>query len=537
MTKDFTANDLIVATSLFFMMLGNQAFFSNVFVAYPLKIENLAFLASLFVTFTCANVIVLSLLCFRFTIKPILITLLVLSSMAAYFMDTYNIVISHEMVDNILQTDSSETYDLWNVKQAAYLLLLGILPSILVYRARLVFHPLRRSILSRVFLLGFSIATIVSLALLFGSHYASFFREHKTLRFYANPSYFLYSINKYVNLYFDHGNSEIRQIGLDAKTPVTDMQRELIIFVVGETVRSDHMSLNGYARKTNPNLENEAVYSFDNFWSCGTSTSMSVPCMFSQLTRDNYDKYEAKGTENVLDLLVRSGVNVVWLDNNSDSKGVAERVTYVDYRSSEVNPICDAECRDEGMLANLQDYIDSHPSGDIFIVLHQMGNHGPAYFKRYPPSFEKFKPTCNTNMLEQCSQLEITNTYDNAVLYTDHFLSETVALLKRNDGVFEAALLYVSDHGESLGENGLYLHGLPYAMAPDTQIHVPVVMWFGEHFDKTEIDFQKLDQSLSNKYSHDNIFHTILGLFEVETDQYNPELDIVSHEPSEIPGG
>jgi len=178
-------------------------------------------------------------------------------------------------------------------------------------------------------------------------------------------------------------------------------------------------------------------------------------------------------------------------------------------------------------LLNLQNYIDAHPQGDIFIVLHQMGNHGPAYYKRYPPAFEKFRPACKTNQLEHCSIEEISNAYDNAILYTDYFLSQTIQLLKKNDGQFETALLYVSDHGESLGENNLYLHGLPYWIAPDAQKHVPLVMWFGEHFDKDELNLSALRRKEDNPLSHDYIFHTILGLMEVQTSIYDPSLDLI----------
>ncbi len=206
---------------------------------------------------------------------------------------------------------------------------------------------------------------------------------------------------------------------------------------------------------------------------------------------------------------------------------------YQDYKTPATNPICDPECRDEGMLYGLQEYIDSHKQGDIFILLHQMGNHGPAYYKRYPPTFEKYTPTCKSNQLEDCTKEEIGNAYDNAILYTDYFLSKIIDFLKRNNTRFETAMFYIGDHGESLGENGLYLHGLPNILAPDAQKHIPFIMWFGESFDKEEIRFKTLKDKLHNRYSHDNIFHTILGLMEVETSVYMQEMDIINIENDE----
>ena len=177
------------------------------------------------------------------------------------------------------------------------------------------------------------------------------------------------------------------------------------------------------------------------------------------------------------------------------------------------------------MLPRIQEYISEHKKGDIFIVLHQMGNHGPAYYKRYPREFEKYSPTCKTNQLESCSKAEIDNAYDNAILYTDYFLSKVVGLLKQNSAEFESAMFYVSDHGESLGEKGLYLHGMPNFIAPDTQLRVPAILWFADNFN--DIDSESLKKNRNMKYTHSHIFHTILGFMEIETSVYDKEMDIV----------
>ena len=203
---------------------------------------------------------------------------------------------------------------------------------------------------------------------------------------------------------------------------------------------------------------------------------------------------------------------------------------YQDYKQPGINPVCDIECRDEGMLAGLQEYIDGQQQGDILIVLHQMGNHGPAYSKRYPPAFERFTPTCTTNQLNECTNEEIGNAYDNAILYTDAFLAQAITLLKNNSQKFETAMAYFSDHGESLGEYGLYLHGLPYAMAPESQKHIASVFWFGDRF---KIDKKALRDKATQRFSHDNLFHTVLGLFEIETSVYNKQLDIARNAPEQ----
>ncbi len=370
---------------------------------------------------------------------------------------------------------------------------------------------------------------VVAIILILSDFYASFFREHKPLRFYANPTYYIYSALKYSGVFVRGEKLPFQTVAQDAKIPPTDKDRELIVLVVGETARADRFSLNGYEKKTNPHLEKEEVISFRNVLACGTSTAVSVPCMFSAYHRDDFSHDKFESTENILDVLVRTNASVLWLDNNSDSKGVAVRIEYHSYRSADNNPVCDEECRDEGMLHGVQPFIDSKPSGDIVIVLHQMGNHGPAYHKRYPDNFEEFTPVCKTNRLENCSSDEINNAYDNAILYTDYFLSQVIAVLKNNDAKFETAMLYVSDHGESLGENNIYLHGLPYFIAPDVQKRVPFIMWFGENI-KHEIDLDTMKANVDKEYHHDSLFHTLLGLLEVETTLYDKSMDMILHE-------
>lgn len=528
--NEATSQTLIIITSLFLVLLGNVTFFNNVLEVYPAKLENFVFLISLLILFTCVNIILFSLVCFSKATKVILITVLLTSSLAAYFMDTYNIIIDDLMIDNIIKTDMNESLDLLSFKQVLYFLLLGILPAIFIYKIKIITLPTKRAVLSRLILLGGALTIIVIIILSLGSFYASFLREHKPLRFYANPSYYLYSGIKYANSFFKSSTLTLKTIGGDAIAPPSDSTRKLVIFVVGETARSDHFSLNGYNKKTNPYLEQEEVISFDNTQSCGTSTAHSVPCMFSIYNRSNFSKSKAKSTENVLDILQQVGTHVTWLDNNSDSKGVADRIPYQSFKSPKNNPVCDIECRDEGMLINLQNYIDNHPIGNIFIVLHQMGNHGPSYYKRYPKAFEKFTPVCKSNQLEQCSSEEINNAYDNAILYTDYFLSKAIQLLKNNKIEFESSLLYASDHGESLGEKNLYLHGLPYMIAPDTQTHVPMIMWFSNSFNNRErVGFEALKKKRHKPLSHDNLFHTILGLMGIKSSVYNEKMDIIEY--------
>ena len=520
---------LTVAVALWVVLFCNYSFFSRVLDVYPLEPENAGFILSLGVLLSALTVVLLSVFAETRVMKPLLIAFLILAAVTAYFMDTYHVIISSELVESALETDSSESLGLFNLKLIAYVFLLGVLPGILVWRTDFPERRFRTAVLSRVKLLVASLIIAVVTLVTFNSAYASFFREHKSIRFYTNPITPIYTAVKFADEKWGGDESvPYRHLGLDATQRSSDHKRRLVIMVVGETARADHFSLNGYAHDTNPLLKKEQVASFANVWACGTATAVSVPCMFSVLDRASYEGKVARNTDNVLDIIDRAGVNVIWLDNNSDSKGVADRIAYVSYRNRDVNPDCDTECRDPGMLAGVKDYVAKKADGDILVVLHQMGSHGPEYAKRYPRARTQFSPVCESNLLENCSEDEIRNAYDNSILYTDYFLSQVIEYLKSESDEFAPAMLYLSDHGESLGDNGIYLHGFPYAFAPDEQKHVPMIFWSGEGYDRAQ---RKLAQKgfLNKPFSQNNLFHTLLGLLEVNTSVYRADLDIFAN--------
>lgn len=526
--QPITQYRLIVITAIFLTLFTNVAFFKNVIEVYPLTTTNILFVLSLFVMLTTVIVLILTLLSSKHTTKPLLIAFLIISSLTNYFMNSYHIVIDESMIRNSIQTDLNESMDLFSLELVGYLLILGILPSIAVYKFPLKLGTFKQETILKLKTIGISLGVIVLLFLIFSKFYTSFFREHKPLRYYTNPTYPIYSTVKFITGSLKNSKKELKIIGKDAQINQKEHKTKLVIMVVGEAARADRFSLNGYERETNPLLKQEDIINFSNIHSCGTSTAVSVPCMFSIYEREDYSDSKARTTENVLDVLNHTDkVAILWRDNNSDSKGVGERIVCQDFKNGTTNTVCDVEPRDEGMLVGLDEYIKTNKGKDILIVLHQMGNHGPAYYKRYPKSFEKFTPVCTTNQLEKCSQDEISNAYDNAILYTDYFLSKVINFLKPYSNNYETAMMYMSDHGESLGENGLYLHGLPYFMAPSAQTHVASLMWFGGEITK-EIDLKKLKSYSNEEFSHDNLFHTLLGVFNVSSSVYEKEKDILA---------
>ena len=512
----FRPYQIFIVTALFLAASANLTFFSAVLDLYPIA-DNTGFMVSMTVLLVACLVLLMSLfsliLPWRMTVSLLLLT----AAATSYFSDQFGTVIDIEMIRNVFETDAAESTDLLSSSLILRIILLGIAPVAVIWWLPIQAAGFWRGKLNFVLTGAVALALMAACVFSFSSQYASFFREHKTVRYYISPAYPIYSALLF-GASFAPTEGPIPFMSLEAVANILETEEahaELVILVVGETARADHFSLNGYERETNPLLKSETnLISFSNIHSCGTSTAISVPCMFSYSAHDGFDVKSARNTENGLDLLQTAGVNVLWRDNNSDSKGVADRVPFENFRSAELNPVCDEECRDIGMLDGLQAYIDSK-TGDILIVLHQMGSHGPAYSRRYPPEFEKFTPACQSGELADCSQEEIINAYDNTILYTDYFLSKVIALLKANSPKFEAAMFYVSDHGESLGESGIYLHGIPYSFAPEAQTHVPVIAWIGE---SSDIDYPQSLALKDQPNSHDVVFDTLLEVFEVTTD-------------------
>jgi lipid A ethanolaminephosphotransferase len=327
----------------------------------------------------------------------------------------------------------------------------------------------------------------------------------------------------------------IQPLGKDAHltTLGKSLQKPLlVVLVVGETARADHFSINGYSRPTTPLLEKENIINFSSVYSCGTETAISVPCMMSFLTRKGYSNEKAKRQESVLDVLNHAGIGIFWRDNNSSCKGACDRLAYENIQKWKLPELCnDRECFDKALLFELDKKLNDIQSstGHKLIVLHQKGSHGPDYYHRYPKKEEYFQPVCQTSELQECSSEEIINAFDNSIRYTDQFLAATLDWLKHQEANYDVAMIYLSDHGESLGENHLYLHGMPYLIAPDVQKRVPLFFWMSTGFERNNrINRQCLKNSSLQTFSQDNLPHTLMGFMNVSSQVYNAELDMVA---------
>jgi lipid A ethanolaminephosphotransferase len=525
--------------SLWMLLFLNRAFIGHLVRVYPLA-ENVGFVG-------CVLLIVWLLFATFFSalqiprIWPAVWGLLMLLGTGfAYYMDSYGVVIDADMWVNIVQTQPQEVLDLISMKMGLYVLVYGLLPaSCLIWLSskrrksaagqtnsfRLAFkqYTVQLSLYSGILILVLGVGVIV-----FGKNFGSFFRENKIIRYYVNPLGPIQGVGKLIQKEWQSKrHSEDKTFTIvdpGAKIVKTGVKPRLLLLIVGETARLENVGINGYNRQTTPKLQNQPVLSYTNTESCGTSTAISVPCMFYPFGEDKFNQNAFEHHENAVDILGKVGVKLLWRDNNSSSKGVAEHgesVLYQNYRDGGVNPSCDEECRDEGMLIGLEDWLKQNAQKDALIVLHQMGSHGPAYYKRYPRGFEQFTPVCKTPQLEQCDRQAVVNAYDNTILYTDYVLSKSLEWLRGQRAEYDVAWLYISDHGESLGEQGIYLHGLPKWIAPSAQITPAMMSW------RPEQDQVKpwRAQTSAKKVSHDDLFHTLMGFYGVQIKGYQKQRD------------
>jgi len=487
------------------------------------------FALAMFGSFTAAYVAFACLLATRWTVRPLLAVLVLVAAALAYYMDRYAIYFDRSMLRNVVVTQWSEARELLGPRFILHMALFGVLPAALLWWPRLGRRTLGRAAAVRVAWVAVAVIVAVGCLLPVFADFASLMRNQRQLRFLLNPG------NAVAAAVAEAWGSGQRvppasiPVGADARRAAGARQRPtLFVLVVGETARAQNFSLDGYARPTNPELARRNVVNFPHVTACGTSTEVSLPCMFSSFGRRHYDADKIASHQSVLHVLHRAGVEVLWRDNQSGCKGVCAGLEEQDMAQVAGPAQCPGgDCFDEVLLQGLQERA-AQARGNLLVVLHQLGSHGPAYDRRYPAPFRRFTHACAHDDLRQCSQAEIVNAYDNTLLYTDHVLGRLIDFLAGQEQRFDTAMLYVSDHGESLGEAGLYLHGVPYAIAPDVQTHVPMVAWLSPSFVRdTGLDEGCLRARAAQPASHDNLFHSLLGAFDVQTQAYDPGMDLL----------
>ena len=523
---ELSVETLALLGSVYFAATANGRFWAAAWAAG----DHAAYLmVALFVLLVGLHGLLLGLLLARRWARALLGVLFLGTALATYYMGAYGVYLDGDMLRNVAHTDWAESRELLTPGLLAHLLLFGVLPCVAVQRVTLKVRPFLRALAVRsVFLVAMWSLVMVGAAMSF-KDLSSLLRNHHDVRYLVTPSNYLYGVARMALAGTDDAHAPLLPIAEDARRSVAGAttRPRLVVLVVGETVRAANWGLDGYRRDTTPELAASDAINFSHVRACGTSTEVSLPCMFSPFGREDYDERRIRTHQSFLHVLDRLGVAVEWHDNQSGCKGVCRGLPLEMISPSSDAALCNGlRCYDEVLLGALP-RAATPDRRDRIVVLHMLGNHGPSYFQRYPPAFERFRPACRHAELGQCSQEEIVNAYDNAVLYTDHVLAGLIGRLSALED-YDTAMIYLSDHGESLGERGMYLHGVPYAIAPRQQVEVPMVMWFSPRFAAdTGLDVACLRARTAQPTGHDSLYPTVLGLFDVQTASRRHERDLV----------
>ncbi|KTF16541.1 phosphoethanolamine--lipid A transferase [Pseudoalteromonas carrageenovora] len=531
-----SANAFVVMIACYYCLVINIPFIQGSFSAITsLASFSWLFLLSVPLLLLCLLIIFFSIVSVRWLLKPINYLLLIISSGVLYGSLSYGVVFDYSMIQNTFETDSSEALSYLNPQLIGFLLLFCALPVFILSKVKIHFARPHQEAISRVKLIVACCLLIALVVANFYADYAATGRNNRILKKEIIPFQYLSSGYKYMRDQLLYSNIEFKSIDT-APTLIAPNTTSVTVIVVGETARAKNFAYQGYKRNTNPYTQKHNVTYFNNVASCGTATAVSVPCMFSLQTQDNFDRLAADNQQNLIDLAQQAGSDVLWVDNNSGCKNVCTRVVNIDIPTTP-SALCDGKyCFDEALLAPLKRKLANLSQANTVIVLHMMGSHGPTYFKRYPEKFKQFTPTCDRSDIQNCSLDELVNTYDNTIAYSDFVNAQVIDQLKALPNNIDKQFLYVSDHGESLGEAGAYLHGFPYSFAPSTQTHVPLYMWADEHNQRiTNTCLANLDTRAAR--SHNNIFHTLLNLIGIKSKTYQASLDLLARcqtTPSEI---
>ncbi|AHE48827.1 membrane-associated, metal-dependent hydrolase [Aeromonas hydrophila 4AK4] len=470
---------------------------------------------------------------FRYLLKPFFTFLIVTASLVSYAMLKYGIIFDVGMVQNILETNSGEASSYLNGSVVLWFLLTAVLPVLGLLWLKIEYPtPWYKGLAQRLAGIALSLLFLVGVAALYYQDYASVGRNNHTIVKEIVPSNYVRGLYRYARDILFATPVPYQPIGTDARVVAKSDKPTLMFLVVGETARSQNYSLNGYQKQTNGfTMKEPDLVSFRDVRSCGTATAVSVPCMFSNLTRREYDETLAKSRDGLLDVLQHAGVSVLWKENDGGCKGVCNNVPTLEIEPKAFPQYCEGDsCYDEVLLQGLDQQIAGMKGkqGSKLVAFHLMGSHGPTYYRRYPAGDRVFLPDCPRSDIENCSNEELVNTYDNTIRYTDKVLSQLIAKLKTLESQYNVGLVYLSDHGESLGALGLYLHGTPYKFAPDDQTRVPLLTWLSPQLQRDRgLNQDCLRQEAGSKrFSHDNLFHSMLGIMDVQTSVYDGALDL-----------
>lgn len=416
--------------------------------------------------------------------KILLSFLFIGSSIGYYFIRTYDVMIDDTMMGNVFNTNYSEASAYYSASALLYVLFMGILPSVLLFITKIDYGRLKGFFKN----IGYTLVVCIVIAFVNITNWPWIDRHSTVGGSLVLPWSYVINSFRYQNSVREANREEI--ILPDAT--ITDDVKSVVVLVIGESARRDHFSLYGYERETNPRLSRIDGLKAYKANSSATYTTAGVKAILEY--RDCGELYEI-----LPNYLFRNGVDVVWRSSNWGQPPLhIDRYQTSTDVAAQYEGVSDS--LDESLIAGLRNLVETSQKNKMLIVLHTSTSHGPAYTTRYPPEFELFKPVCNTVEMSKCPHDQLMNAYDNTIVYTDYLLSEVIGQLQSLTD-WKSCMIYVSDHGESLGEKNLYMHGVPMSVAPAEQYEIPFIVWRSDGTDSC----RQLDL-----IGQHHVFHSVL---------------------------
>ena len=443
----------------------------------------------------------LTMFCLRIVGRIVLAILSVINATAVYFILTYNVIIDATTIENVFNTRYSEASGFFSWSLWLFILAFGVLPAL--------FCLLQPVVIGKAKKLGVYCGCSLVVILVFGLLNISqtlFISQHDTeLGGLLQPWSYIANTYRIISFSQDEQEEEIKLP--DGK--ITDNEKAVVVLVIGESARKANFQLYGYQRDTNPLLSKQKELKVYEANSCATYTTAGTKAILEP--KDCDDLYEL-----LPNYAFRTGVDVSWRTSNWGEPPIHIDEYLTDPELGKLYGMSNAY--DDILFKGLRERIESSTKNKVLIILHTSTSHGPQYASKYPKEFEVYKPVARNVEEGEKNVGMLVNAYDNTIRYTDYLLNGLIDTL-RSMTEWKTAMIFVSDHGESLGENKMFMHGLPMKLAPKEQYEIPLLVWTSENFRTYK---SELPPVLEQHY----IFHSVLNLLSIQSPAYNKDLDI-----------
>ena len=440
--------------------------------------------------------------CMRIVGRIVLAILSVINATAVYFILTYNVFIDATTIENVFNTRYSEASGFFSWSLWLFILVFGILPAL--------FCLLQPVVIGKARKLGIYCGSLLAVILVVGLLNISqtlFFSQHDTeLGGLLQPWSYIANTYRIISFSQDEQAEEIKLP--DGR--ITDDEKAVVVLVIGESARKANFQLYGYQRDTNPLLSKQEELKVYQATSCATYTTAGSKAILEP--KDSGDLYEL-----LPNYAFRTGVDVSWRTSNWGEPPIHIEEYLTDTELASQYPDVDSDY-DGILFAGLRQRIESSPKNKVLIILHTSTSHGPQYANKYPKEFEVYKPVAKNVEEGEKNVGMLVNAYDNTIRYTDFLLDSLISTLRTMKD-WKSAMIFVSDHGESLGENKMFMHGLPMKLAPKEQYEIPFLVW-------TSADFRAYKSNLPAVLEQHYIFHSVLNLLSIQSPAYNADFDI-----------